>query len=44
VLIAGKDLSPYLVPQKMKFTCDMSFGKAFALLVWLVVQRKWNLI
>lgn len=28
VLIAGKDLSPYLVPQKMKFTCDMSFGKA----------------
>ena len=27
VLVAGKDLSPYLVPQKMKFTCDMSFGK-----------------
>jgi len=27
VLVAGKDLSPYLVPQKVKFTCDMSFGK-----------------
>jgi|SaaInlLV_10m_DNA_2_1039722.scaffolds.fasta_scaffold00717_12 5S rRNA maturation endonuclease (ribonuclease M5) len=27
VLVAGKDLSPYLVPQKICFTCDQDFDK-----------------
>jgi len=26
-MVAGKDLSPYLVPYKIKLSCDMSFGQ-----------------